>query len=56
MTGRFCIPLLDNACFGRILEPMLVELVEVAVRPASADQRENGVDEAFELFRFGFMS
>jgi len=23
MMGRFCIPLLGIACFGRILEPML---------------------------------
>ena len=27
------------ACFGRILEPMLVEAVEVAVRPASVYQQ-----------------
>ena len=44
------------ACFGRILEPMLVEVVEVAVRPASVYQRGNGIDAAFEVFRFEFKS
>jgi hypothetical protein len=41
--ARFGIPF-GYACFGRILERMLVEVVEVAVRPASA----------FEVFRFEF--
>ena len=44
------------ACFGRLLEPMLAEVVEVAVRPASVYQRGNGIDDAFEVFRFEFKS
>ena len=35
---------------------MLVEVVEVAVRPASVYQRGNGIDDAFEVFRFEFKS
>ncbi len=56
MTGRFAYHFWVCLFWSYTVEPMLVEVVEVAVRPASVYQRGNGIDDAFEVFRFEFKS
>ena len=48
MTGRFAYHFWVCLFWSYTVEPMLVEVVEVAVRPASVYQRGNGIDDAFD--------
>src|SRR3954464_906673 len=54
-----CCPLPAKKAFHRnsqIIEPMLVEVVEIAVRPGGVYQGGNRIDDPQRVFRFGLVS